>query len=211
MSVSAVLNTCTLIATTRIAAETSLTRHVRNLETPSRLASLLHGVLCSVSLMEGNWADAVQSTGLFFAMDTVLTLGFRRRLPWDTALHHTLGMILCLFSTLTRSFEHPQLGADLTRALILFETSNPLLHLLVTLRKEGIQDRVPRIALQFIQTIFLLQFAGIRLGLLAHALWHVAWVLDKANDFELGMFWSSLAMWLLQWIWFIKLVGARTK
>jgi len=211
MSVSTVLNTCALIVSSRVAFETTLLPHVRDLQTPSRLAGLLHGVLCSVDLAEGNWGSAVQSTGLYFGLDALLTVAFRRGLAWDTAFHHSLGMALCLFSTLTNSYDTHHFGCDLTRALILMEVSNPLLHLLVTLRKEGLQAKVPPFALQVMQGVFLLQFAGIRIGLLGHALYTVASKLALATQFELGMFWISLSMWTLQWMWFIKLVQARTK
>lgn len=208
---AAVLNTCTLIATTRVASELALRPWVRDLQTPSRVAALVHGVLCSAALLEGDWLEAVRSTGLFFGMDLALSLGFRQRLGWDTVMHHVLGLALCLFSVLTRSFHETHMGSDLTRTLILFETCNPLLHLLVTLRKEGLQARLPRWALQALQAVFLLQFAGIRLGKLGHSLWHLALVFETATDFEKSMFFFSLAMWGLQWMWFVKLVAARSK
>ena len=211
MSLSSVLNTCSLIVSSRVAFETTLRPRVRDLQTPSRLAGLVHGVLCSVELAEGNWSNAVQSTGLFFALDALLTLAYRRGLAWDTAFHHVLGMALCLFSVLTQSFDAGHFGCDVTRALILMEVSNPLLHLLVTLRKEGLQAKVPPLALQVMQGVFLMQFAGIRIGLLGHALYNVSGVLASATQFEMGMVWISLSMWTLQWMWFIKLEQARAK
>jgi hypothetical protein len=208
---SAVLNSSALVISSRVAFESTFQHRVRDLQTPSRLFALLHGVLCSVSLAEGNWHDAVQSTGLFFALDALLTKAIHKSIPLDTALHHAMGMALCLFSVVTKSYESSHVGSELTRALILMETSNPLLHLLVTLRKEGLDHKLPRVALQIIQAIFLLQFAGIRIGLLGHALFNMIKALDTATEFEIGMFWISLSMWLLQWMWFIKLVNARTK
>lgn len=208
MSATSILNTCALLVSSRVAIEKSFIPYVRDLQTPSRLAALVHGILCSVALWEGQWLEAIQSTGLFFLVDGVMN---GKRLTWDTTLHHLLGMALCLFSTVTGSFETGHFGSELTRALILMEVSNPLLHLLVTLRKEKLEHKLPRLALQLMQGIFLLQFAGIRIGLLGHALYNLTYILEKATDFELSMYWISLSMWILQWIWCIKLVKARTK
>lgn len=206
MSATSLLNTCALIVSSRVAMETTVGPHVRDLQTPSRLAALLHGVLCSVALWEGQWMEAVQSTGLFFLLDAIMS---GKRLTWDTGFHHVLGVALCLFSVLTRSFEETHFGSELTRALILMEVSNPLLHLLVTLRKEKLEYKMPLMALQIMQGVFLLQFSGLRIGLLGRALYNMTLVLDKASEFELSMYWISFGMWILQWMWLVKLVRAR--
>jgi hypothetical protein len=208
MTVSSLVQHGLLTVTTRVACESSLRTHVRDLETPSRIASFVHGVLCSLMLADGNWSDAVASTGLFFVLDAIMTGYLRRGLPWDTAFHHALGAILCLYSVLANSFEDENHGAELTKALILMETTNPFLHGLVSLRKEKLEHKLPPWTLKTLQGIFLAQFAALRLGLLGRALFNLSFDLSNSSDFEVSMFWISLSMWTLQWMWFGKLVSA---
>lgn len=211
MTVSSIVQHGVLVIFTRIAFESSLVARVRDRETPSRLASLTHGLLCSLMLVDGNWSDAISSTGIFFLLDALLTRFLRHALPWDTAFHHALGGVLCLYSVLVDSYKDTHTGSELTRALILMETTNPFLHGLVSLRKEKLESKLPRWGLVTLQGLFLLQFAAIRIGLLGRALLRITYTLADAEDFEMSMFWISLSMWTLQWMWFGKLIVAAKK
>ena len=208
MTISSAVQTCVLFVGTRMACEGSLAKHVRDLETPSRISSLVHGLLCSLMIADGEWSEAVASTGLFFVLDALLTGFLRRGLPWDVAFHHALGAILCLYSIVSGSLDPGHTGHELTKALILMETTNPLLHGLVSLRKEKLEYKVPSWVLKSLQAVFLMQFAVVRLGLLGRALFRVSFELADAVDFDISMFWISLSMWTLQWMWFGKLASA---
>lgn len=208
---SAIATLATLIVSVRTACESTLRPLVRDLQTPSRVASLIHGLLCTMQLWEGRWAEAVLSTGMFFGLDMAMTFAIEKRMSYEMIAHHVLGGSLCLYSTLTDSAMTDNVGRDLTRALILLEITNPLLHVLVTLRRERLDLRVPPWVCYATQACFLLQFFAIRIAHLGRVLLSLSWELDKANDVEIAMFWLSMSLWCLQGMWFVKLMRVALK
>lgn len=208
---SALASACTLIVSVRCACELGLRPVVRDLQTPSRVASLVHGVLSCLQLWEGNWAEAISSAGTFFALDLLMTLWIQRSMHFEMVLHHVLGGALCFYSVLTDSAMTENVGRDLTRALILVELTNPLLHVLAVFRREHLDARIPKWMCQVFQGLFLVQFFILRVVQLARVLFDMSFIYDKTNEWEKSMFWISSSLWCLQVLWFFKLMRIALK
>jgi hypothetical protein len=208
MSVSDLAVASTLVLSTRAASESILRLRTRDKQTPARISSLIHALLCSAMLWDGKWGDAVMSTGVFFVLDFCMTFAIEKRMETEMIAHHVLGALLCLYSFLTGSAEIPNVGLQLTRSLILMETTNPLLHTLILLRKEKLDFWVPVHLLRALQVVFLAQFFLVRIVHLGLALWNLSWKIGNTNDFEKAMLFFSSNLWILQWVWLFKLMRA---
>lgn len=211
MSVSDLVVASTLVVTTRAASESLLRRRARDVQTPARISALVHALLCSVMLWDGQWGDAVMSTGVFFALDLGLTFSIDKRMDAEMVAHHVLGAVLCFYSVMTGSAEIPNLGLHLTRALILMETTNPLLHTLIVLRKEKLDFWVPVLLLRTLQALFLVQFFSVRIAHLGWALTDMMWSFKEAHEFEKAILFFASSLWMLQWAWMFKLIRAAIK
>jgi hypothetical protein len=86
------------ISAVRFMCESMLWRQTIHMETPPRIAALLHGALCTAFIMKGQWDQAVEATGVFFVLDLLFNIGLEQKVGWDMMLHHVMGAILCLFS-----------------------------------------------------------------------------------------------------------------
>lgn len=194
------------ISSVRVLCEHLLWRRAADINTPARISALIHGFVCCVLLWQDKWGDAVGATGLFFVLDIVFN-ECAQGLTWDMMVHHLMGAVLCGFSVWTESFDLKHVGAPLTRALILLETTNPLLHFLTVLRRERIQlDVWVTRALTF---MFFLQFLWIRILNLGQALIQTFPLLKQSEDWAVqGIFFVCLCMWALQFVWLRKLIQA---
>lgn len=180
---------------------------VKDTLTPSRIAALIHGINATISIYQENWYEAVSSTGIFFVLDLYFHFLFRTRINLEMKFHHVAGALLCLYSVFTKSFDSSHhIATELTRALILMETTNPLLQLLVTIRNENLQHYFHSYLLYGLKFIFLFQFVFIRIVMLGKAIYITSKNLYLANSLELSMFWMSSAMFCLQMLWLGKII-----
>ena len=211
MSISDVAVASTLVLTTRAASESMLRLRSRDVQTPARVSALVHAVLCSLMLWDSKWGEAVMSTGVFFVLDFFLTFALEKRMESEMVAHHVFGALLCLYSFVTGSAEIPNLGLPLTRALILMETTNPLLHTLIVLRREKLDFWIPVPLLRALQAVFLVQFFALRIAYLGWILYDLSWQFGNTNEFEKSMMFFSSSLWILQWVWMFKLIRAARK
>jgi len=211
MALSNVATVAALVVSMRLATESTLRLRCRDLQSPARVSSLVHAVLCTLQLAEDQWGDAVMSAGIFFVLDFFMTYALHKRMPREMVVHHALGAALCLYSSLTGSAEIPNWGLRLTRALILMETTNPLLHTLVLAKKEKLEERIPLVFWTIVKAVFLMQFAAVRIAHLGWVLFELSKMWAITNAYEKLMFGLSSGLWILQWVWMFKLVGAAVK
>jgi hypothetical protein len=91
--------------------------------TPSRIVSLLQGALCAALLTVNDYESAIASTVIYFFADLGFNWAFGKveRLPM--VIHHVCGALICMYSLHTHSW-HKKVEGDITRSLILMETTN---------------------------------------------------------------------------------------
>lgn len=199
-------NQILFLTITRCLADGFLGDHVRDTLTPSRVAAFLHGINVSFSIVENDWDTAVASTALFFILDLYFHYLFGTRINLEMKLHHIAGACLCIYSAISRSYSFHHLGSELTKALILMETTNPLLQFLITLRNENLQEYLNKYSLYFIKLFFFFHFVFIRIVVLGKALYYTWQKLSYGTTLEVSMFWISLAMFFLQCFWLGKII-----
>ena len=115
----------------------------RNKSTAGRLISSAHGLFVLALLHQNNWKDAIEATALYFFFDILFTVKYLSMTEVCTLrtssiiFHHILGCLLCCFSTVTKSYHEFHPGSRVTRALLMLEICNPLLHFSMILKNEG--------------------------------------------------------------------------
>jgi hypothetical protein len=162
------------------------------------------------------WKDAMESTVLYFFYDMLFTIKYSTLEDFFTLkttsimLHHFLGFSLCFYSALIESYNETHLGAKVTRALLMLEVCNPLLHFSTI-----IQNECPEM------NSFCL--SGIKCAMLANYFYVRVWTLANAlrvdnEDKERLAFYSvfptslfflfAILLWVLQFLWFIYMAGS---
>jgi hypothetical protein len=195
-----------LIVGTRFALETALASRVKDRLTPSRLAAFFHGLVATYYIFHGQWHESIHTTAQFFLLDLALHLIFQTKLSWEMLFHHVGGALLCIYAVSTKSYAAPHLAEHLTKALILMETTNPLLQILVTLRNEQLQNIVYSKCLFLIKFLFFFHFTFLRVIFLGRSLFYTYKHLERADSLDMLMFYLSLSMWCLQLFWLGKIV-----
>lgn len=186
--------------------------------TPGRLVSSAHGLFVLAMIYDNNWKDAMDSTVLYFYFDLLFTIKYtavedQTSLKTITMiLHHCLGFLLCGYSSFNQTYADDHLGSKLTRALLMLEVCNPILHLAMFAKHE---DNALLIYLKpLIDFGMLLNYFYVRVWLLALALF-------IGNEEEVLEFYSSspvvyfylmaILLWVLQCVWFTYLLTTSIK
>ena len=186
----------------------------KNKSTPGRIISTLHGFFVLALVAHNSWKDAIESTVLYFFYDMLFTIKYSSYEEFFTLkttsiiLHHMLGFSLCFFSALTESYAETHLGSRVTRALLMLEISNPVLHFAMIFQNEiyTISMTSNRLLAFGIKIMMLINYFYVRVWNLGNAL------MVKNDDKSLIAFYStfptsifylfSILLWVLQIVWF---------
>jgi hypothetical protein len=194
------------ILSVRTALEVTLSPKVKDRLTPSRIAAFIHGVLASFYILNDQWYEAIHSTAQFFLLDLFLHYFFKTKLPIEMIFHHLGGALLCIYSVVSGSYQSIHLAEHLTKALILMETTNPLLQILITLRNEHLQQYLQPKLLYALKFFFFFHFTYTRILYLGKCLFYTYQHIQKADVLDLSMFYLSASMWILQLFWLGKII-----
>jgi hypothetical protein len=194
----------------------------KNKSTPGRLSSSAHGLFVLALIAQNQWKDAMESTVLYFFYDLLFTIKYSTPEDFYTLktvsiiLHHILGFSLCFYSALTESYSEHHLGAKVTRALLMLEICNPVLHFAMIFQNE----------LPEINSTYTFLSSGIKCAMLANYFYVRVWALGNAllvneDDKTLIEFYSqfptslfflfAIIMWVLQFLWFLYMAMGMMK
>jgi hypothetical protein len=176
--------------------------------TPGRLVSSAHGLFVLLLICDKKWKDATEATFIYFCLDISYTI----RYSWSNSastrsilLHHILGFVLCAYSLVYETYDTPHFGHTLTRALLVLEVCNPVLHL-------SLINRYEEVFTNWIKTVLdcamLLNYFYVRVLCLGIAVFETdVTVRAKFFTYPINIIYSlTLVLWCLQLIWFCFLV-----
>lgn len=176
-----------------------LTLPRKHVQTPGRCVSLIQGLCVSYWIAYNDYCFAISSTLVYFIVDYAFNFAFNTGNTLPMHIHHWVGAALCYFAVHTQSWDRLDLGGDLTRSLILMETTNVSFHTAFLLYHE-FNDSVLMIPA-------LLHFYVVRvmrLGLYINPFNHEAWgILFFKNSINAAMLLFCLCLWALQIVWCI--------
>lgn len=174
-------------------------KHSFDINTPARIASLYHGLICTFYVLSQQWKDAISSTLIFFLIDIAFEFIYKRPKTVEMIAHHVIGIILCAYSLYSSSFENHR-GKHLTRALIALEICNPILHTVILMTKEKQLHRISITVRNVLRILLILQFLIIRILVLL-----ICIILTAKLKADIWVFLATL-LWILQVVWFYKLI-----
>ncbi len=102
---------------------TELQWDTKHKETPGKIASLFQGLCVGLWIMNDMYYSAIASTFLYFIWDYAINVSLGKD-KLETQIHHLIGMALCFYSLDTSSYLKSNIEGDITRTLILMETTN---------------------------------------------------------------------------------------
>jgi hypothetical protein len=173
--------------------------------TPGRIASILQGLTCTILIFNKQWKEAIGTTLIFFIMDLIFDELYKLPRIIEMKLHHIFGILCCSASLYYKTYDPKEIACNLTRALIILEVCNPLLHVLVTLKKENQLHRFSSKCQNVWKIILALQFFLIRVLLLGAAFIQFVYFYDWSR-YQSFLIFIAGALWVLQLYWFKKLL-----
>jgi hypothetical protein len=193
-----------------------------NKSTPGRLVSSAHGLFVLALLHYNNWQDAIESTALYFFFDILFTVKYmpiKEVFTFKTCsiiFHHFLGCLLCCFSTVTKSYQEFHLGSKITRALLMLEICNPLLHFSMILKNESPEIINIEFLSLAMDIVMLMNYFYMRVWTLGNSLWintNDKIQIEFFTKYPISLFYLfSVLLWILQVTWFLYLaVGLYNK
>ena len=186
----------------------------KNKSTAGRLISSVHGLFVLALLHQNNWKDAIEATALYFFFDILFTVKYLSMTEVCTLrtssiiFHHILGCLLCCFSTVTKSYHEFHPASKITRALLMLEICNPLLHFSMILKNEGALEIKNIEYLSFGMDLFmLLNYFYMRVWTLGNSLIiNDKSLLEYITSYPIFIFYLlSCLLWVLQLSWFLYL------
>lgn len=128
-------------------------------------------------------------------------------------LHHCLGFLLCGYSSFNHTYADHHLGSKVTRALLMLEVCNPVLHLAMFAKHEDIA------LLTYLKPLIdfgmLVNYFYVRVWLLAFALYvgnEEKTLLEFYSSSPVVYFYlMAILLWVLQCVWFAYLLTTSIK
>jgi len=192
-----------------------------NKSTAGRLISSAHGLFVLALLHENNWKDAIESTALYFFFDILFTIKYKsinEVFTWKTCsilFHHILGCLLCCYSTVSKSYQEFHLASKITRALLMLEICNPLLHFSIILKNEFFEVKNIDFLSVGMELVMLMNYFYMRVWTLGNSLWtNDKTVFEFYTRYPTNLLFYTFAiiLWILQVTWFFYLaVGSVQK
>jgi len=173
--------------------------------TPGRIAAILQGLTCTILILNQQWKDAIGTTLIFFIMDLIFEEIYKLPRNIEMKLHHLFGIMCCSASLYYKTYEPKEVACHLTKALIALEVCNPLLHLLVTIKKENQLYRFSKPRQKFCMALLIGQFFSIRVLYLGFAFLQFVYFYNWSQYQSVLIFIAGF-LWIMQIFWFVKLL-----
>jgi hypothetical protein len=172
--------------------------------TPGRLVSSATGIFVFFLILDNKWRDATEATFIYFCLDIMYTFRF----SWTNSissssilLHHILGFTLCAYSLVHQTYDTSHFGYQLTRALLVLEVCNPVLHLSFINQNEEIFTNWIKTV---IDCAMLVNYFYIRVWCLGSVVFQPN---EKLTVYPQSNFYSlTVILWCLQVLWFFFLL-----
>jgi hypothetical protein len=166
-------------------------------QTPGRIVSLVQGLCVSYWIAQNDYASAIGSTLVYFFVDYIFNYFFDTGNSLPMHLHHWVGGMLCYFAVQTQSWDRMDVGGELTRTLILMETTNVSFHTAFLVYNEYNQSvlMIPALLHFFVVRILRL---GLPISPFNYDTWGVVFM--KSNE-NAALLLLCLCLWALQIAW----------
>ena len=187
----------------RVLAEKAFKHGDKN--TPGRIAAILQGITCTILIFNRQWKEAIQTTLWFFVMDLIFEEIYKIPRMIEMKLHHIFGIMLCSASMYYKTYEPKEIGYKLTKALIALEVCNPLLHVLVTLKKENQLYRFSERFQRLCKYVLGIQFLSVRVLYLGYAFINFVYNYNWTH-YQSFLVVVAGSLWVMQIYWFIRLL-----
>lgn len=180
-------------------------------QTPGRIVSLLQGLCVSYWIAHNDYFSAIASTLVYFVVDYMYNFMYGSSNSLPMHIHHWAGAALCYFSVHTHSWDRPDVGGELTRSLILMETTNVSFHSAFMLFHEFDYAvlMVPALLHFFVVRVLRL---GVFINPFNKEAWEVLFFKTYGNAFLLLLclsLWALQIAWCAMWTWRLLQEWAR--